>query len=72
MGNGLAQLWQALGRELPLGVALAAAQGIVQATAPLVERELRLARGPPDEVIARWRLQLALAEHGGALLPALE
>ncbi|MNN07925.1 hypothetical protein D3C81_1207610 [compost metagenome] len=51
MGNGLAQLWQALGRELPLGVALAAAQGIVQATAPLVERELRLARGPADEVV---------------------
>ncbi len=72
MGNGFAQVWQALGGELSLGVALAAAQGIVQAAAPLVERELRLARGPADEVVTRGRLELTLAQHGGALLPALE
>ncbi len=72
VGNGLAQLWQALGLELPLGVALAAAQRVIQAAAPLVERELRLARCTADKVIARGRLQLALSEHGGALLPAFK
>ncbi|MNO86928.1 hypothetical protein D3C76_783430 [compost metagenome] len=72
VGNRLAQLRQALRLELPFGVALAAAQGIIQAAAPLVERELRLARCPADKVIARGRLQVALGEHGGALLPAFE
>ncbi|MNN35146.1 hypothetical protein D3C81_1489880 [compost metagenome] len=72
VGNSFAQLRQALRLELPFGVTLAAAQGVIQAAAPLVERELRLARCPADKVIARGRLQLALGEHGGALLPAFE